>query len=101
MYVRVWEYDVEPGQLSAFLAVYGAAGAWVKLFARADGYAGTDLFRDVDQANRFLTVDRWTNAGCWQAFLDRWADEYHELDHQLRWLASGGRPVVEGAAQAD
>ena len=96
MYVRVWEYEVETGQVDAFLAAYGAGGAWAQLFARAAGYTGTQLFRDVDRANRFLTVDRWADAASWESFLDRWRDDYCELDHQLRRLAAGGEPIVEG-----
>jgi hypothetical protein len=42
MYVRVWEYKVER-------------------------YGGTQLFRDVDRADRFLTVDRWADAARWDA----------------------------------
>lgn len=96
MYARVWDYDVESAQVEAFVAAYGAAGAWTQLFERTTGYAGTQLFRDVDQPNRFLTVDRWTDAACWQAFLDGWGDQYRELDRQLSRLAAGGRTVVEG-----
>jgi quinol monooxygenase YgiN len=98
MYVRVWEYEVETGQVDAFLAAYGARGPWAQLFVRAEGYAGSQLFRDVGQASRFLTVDRWTDAACWEAFLDQWGDDYGELDQRLHELAAGGEPVVEGAA---
>jgi hypothetical protein len=97
MYARVWEYEVGAGEVDASLAAYGAGGAWAQLFARAEGYAGTRLFRDVDRAGRFLTVDRWADAACWQAFLYRWGDDYGELDRRLRGLAAGGKAVVEGA----
>jgi quinol monooxygenase YgiN len=72
MYMRVWEYKVEAGQVDDFIAAYGPAGASARLFARAEGYGGTELFRDVDKAGRFLTVDRWADAARWDAFLARW-----------------------------
>jgi heme-degrading monooxygenase HmoA len=97
MYVRVREYEVDTGQADALLAAYGAGGAWAQL-ERAAGYAGTQLFRDFDRANRFLTVACWADAASWESFLDRWRDDYCELDHQLRRLAAGGEPIVEGAA---
>jgi len=98
MYVRVWEYEVPAGQVDAFVAAYGQSGAWVQLFGRSKGYAGTRLFRDVDKANRFLTVDRWTDAGCWEAFLRVWASDYRELDQRLHELADGGEMIVDGSA---
>jgi heme-degrading monooxygenase HmoA len=73
-------------------------GAWAQLFAQAEGYAGTQLFRDVDRASRFLSVDRWADAASWRAFLDRWGNDYDELEHRLHGLAAGGEAVVEGAA---
>ena len=65
-------YKVEAGQVDDFIAAYGPAGAWSRLFARAEGYGGTQLYRDVDKADRFLTVDRWADAARWDAFLARW-----------------------------
>lgn len=97
MYVRVWDYEVQSGQVDAFVAAYGPAGPWAQLFARAEGYAGTQLFCDVARTSHFLTVDRWADAASWEAFLDRWADDYNELDRRLHGLAAGGDAVIEGA----
>jgi quinol monooxygenase YgiN len=97
MYVRVWRYEVESGKVDAFLAEYGAGGAWARLFGRAEGYAGTELFCDVDRAGQFMTIDKWRDAGSWAAFLNRWGEEYRRLDQQLHGLAAGGRAVIEGA----
>jgi hypothetical protein len=99
MYVRVWEYKVPAGEVDAFIAAYGASGAWAKLFARSNGYAGTGLFRDVDRADRFLTVDQWADSACWEGFLYQWGSDYRELDQRLRGLAAGGEMVVEGSAE--
>jgi len=99
MYARVWEYKVQARDVDAFLTAYGASGAWAQLFARAEGYAGTRLFRDVDRAGRFLTVDRWADAASWEAFLGHWASDYRELDQRLRGLADGGEMIVEGSAE--
>jgi quinol monooxygenase YgiN len=98
MYARLWEYEVEPGKVEAFLAAYRADGAWARLFGRAEGYAGTQLFADVDRAGRFVTIDRWRDVASWETFQARWGNEYHELDQRLAGLAAGGRAVVEGTA---
>jgi hypothetical protein len=99
MYARVWEYDVPASNVDAFLDAYGAAGAWAELFGRSPGYAGTQLFRDMDRAGRFLTVDRWADYASWEAFLGRWGSDYRELDQRLRGLADGGELIVEGSAE--
>jgi quinol monooxygenase YgiN len=98
MYVRVWEYQVEIGKVNAFLAAYRADGAWAQLFERADGYAGTELFGDVDRRGRFVTIDRWRDVASWETFLARWGNDYRALDQKLHGLAAGGQAVIEGAA---
>jgi hypothetical protein len=47
MYHIVWEYEVRADQLAAFEALYGPLGAWTQLFRSADGYRGTELYRDT------------------------------------------------------
>jgi heme-degrading monooxygenase HmoA len=97
MYVRVWEYQVEIGKVDAFLSAYRADGTWAQLFERADGFIGTELFSDVDQADRFVTIDRWRDVASWETFLALWGDDYRALDQRLQGLAAGGHAVVKGA----
>ena len=99
MYARVWEYEVQAGEVDAFVSAYRAKGAWAQLFARAEGYAGTQLFRHVDRPSHLLTVDLWADVACWQGFLNRWGDDYGELDHRLHGVAAGGEAVIEGTTQ--
>jgi heme-degrading monooxygenase HmoA len=49
MYVRIWEYDVPPAAADRFVAAYAAGGEWAQLFARADGFLGTELFRSAER----------------------------------------------------
>lgn len=96
MYVRVWQYEVPAEQVEAFVAAYGADGDWAQLFRRASGYAGTDLFRDTDSRDRFLTVDRWDSETAWDAFLAQRGTEYGRLADDLAGLTTANRPVLEG-----
>lgn len=95
--MRVWKYEVRASEVDAFVAAYGPSGTWAELFARAKGYAGTRLFRDVDRPGQFLTVDRWADAACWETFLARWGNDYRDVDERLNGLAAGGEVVVEGS----
>jgi heme-degrading monooxygenase HmoA len=98
MFVRVWEYDVPGDQASAFIAAYAADGAWAELFARAIGFQGTELYRDAGQADRFLTIDRWQDEDCWQAFRHAFGPAYESLDAQLEGLAAAERSLFEGSS---
>jgi heme-degrading monooxygenase HmoA len=91
--VRVWEYDVRPGRIAEFVAAYGPDGDWARLFAGADGYLGTELFRSTSSATRFVTVDRWSSAEMWAAFLTRARAAYDELDEQLSPLTLAQREL--------
>jgi heme-degrading monooxygenase HmoA len=80
MHVIVWQYDVDPAHVAAFEHTYAADGAWAQLFARADGYLGTQLLVDHDVPRRYVTFDRWRAAADFDAFKARFAGEYARLD---------------------
>jgi heme-degrading monooxygenase HmoA len=88
MYVIVWEFVVRPEKIDEFVAAYKSGGAWAKLFARADGYIGTELLRSTDsgQAATFVTIDRWKTADDFTRFQERFGNEYRLLDTQLEGL---------------
>ncbi|SNT01278.1 Antibiotic biosynthesis monooxygenase [Geodermatophilus saharensis] len=98
MYLRIWAYDVPPGAVGRFVAAYGADGDWARLFARAAGFAGTELFGGTEVGTRFLTVDRWRDEAAWAAFLERWGEDYRALDVALAPLTSRQELLLEGAS---
>lgn len=98
MFVRVWEYTVPPEQVDAFTAVYGPDGDWVQLFGQGQGYAGTQLYRDVVVPERFVTVDRWSDQASWEAFLATLGAAYEALDIRTERLTAHERCLLEGHA---
>jgi heme-degrading monooxygenase HmoA len=86
MLVRVWQYVVAPGREAEFERLYGGSGAWVQLFARSADYLGTELYRAVDQPDRYLTVDRFSSQEAWQRFLGEHGTDYAELDSRCAAL---------------
>jgi heme-degrading monooxygenase HmoA len=88
MYVIVWEFVVGPEKVGAFVAAYKSDGAWAKLFARADGYIGTELLHSTDsgQAATFVTIDRWKTPEDFARFQEHFGTEYRLLDTQLEGL---------------
>ncbi|MGY1729885.1 antibiotic biosynthesis monooxygenase family protein [Geodermatophilus sp. SYSU D01045] len=101
MFVRIWEYEVPPAAVERFVAAYGADGDWARLFRRAGGHAGTELFRGAEDGGRFLTVDRWRDQGAWTAFLERERRAYRALDAELAALSTRQRPLLEGTVPDD
>jgi quinol monooxygenase YgiN len=82
VHVMVWRFDVKPTAVDAFLGAYGSDGDWARLFATADGFLGTELFRSEADPRRFVTVDTWSDIGAWEDFRRRRAEEYAALDQR-------------------
>jgi heme-degrading monooxygenase HmoA len=76
----MWEFLAAPGKSEDFARVYGAEGAWVRLFRRAPGYLKSELYRDAADPRRFITIDYWESEAAWNDFRQRYADEFEDLD---------------------
>jgi heme-degrading monooxygenase HmoA len=89
MYVILWEFRVAPEREAAFQAAYGPDGAWARLFARGAGFIGVELLRCVDEAGRYVTVDRWRSRADFDAFKDTLGADYEALNRELEHLKAG------------
>ncbi len=76
----IWEFNVEPSQVTAFEEIYGQGGAWVLLFQQSENYHGTSLLKDHDKLGRYLTIDRWDNLVDFENFKDKHIEAYEALD---------------------
>jgi len=86
MYVIIWEYQVKAERLVAFEKIYASNGAWAELFRKEEGYLGTELLRDSNQPQRYITIDRWTSSEAYDSFRAKWKDEYKALDARCQNL---------------
>ena len=86
MYHVIWEYEVRVDQVSAFERLYDSAGAWSQLFGTAQGYVGTELYRDTARPTHFITVDRWVSPEAFAAALPTLRESYDRLDQQAAAL---------------
>lgn len=88
-YVYVWEYVVPPAHVQAFEETYGPEGEWVRLFRRGSGHVRTELLRDLQRPERYLTIDHWESRAAWEAFRAAFAREFEALDARCaRWTSS-------------
>lgn len=87
MYVILWRFRPLVSRESEFARAYGPAGEWASLFSRGDGYLGTELLRHSEDPTEYLTVDRWVSRAAHERFLNRFGDEYRQLDRRLEGIA--------------
>jgi heme-degrading monooxygenase HmoA len=80
MIVLLWEFRVQPGREAEFEAAYGPEGDWARLFRRSPAYHGTELLRDAEAPERYLTLDRWDDARAFEAFKAEHGADYDVLD---------------------
>ena len=92
-HVLLWRFRVRNGAEAEFEVAYGPDGDWARLFARGEGYLGTELLRDATDPRRYLTIDRWTDAGAFARFREAFADEYAQLDARCDVLTEEEVPL--------
>lgn len=92
-YIVIWEFIVPPKHTEAFIAAYGPAGAWARLFRSAPGYRGTELYRDREIPDRYVTLDFWMTQADFSAFRERHAEEYAALDRACEPLTGVERRI--------
>jgi len=77
IFAYIWRYTIRPEREAEFLAAYTADGEWARFFGRDLAYIRTDLLRDADRPDVYLTVDYWKS----RADRDRFKEEnLAELD---------------------
>ncbi len=86
MFVALWEFEVKPGSEEKFEKVYGADGAWVRLFARDAAYRGTRLVKDVERERVYLTLDFWETREAYEKFKKENAGEYERMDRECEGM---------------
>jgi heme-degrading monooxygenase HmoA len=80
MIATIWRFRVRPGLQDAFERAYGPRGDWARLFARGEGYAGTELLKVGAEAATYLTIDRWLSEAHFQRTKAALAEDYAALD---------------------
>jgi heme-degrading monooxygenase HmoA len=86
MYVLIWEYAVRPGREAEFERIYAPRGEWSELFGQGEGYLGTELYRDEENPQRFITIDRWASRGAFERFKQEQGPAYESLDARCEQL---------------
>jgi heme-degrading monooxygenase HmoA len=94
MFQIVWEFEVDPGRATEFEREYGACGVWATFFREGEGFLGTELFRSLERAPRYITIDRWSSRAAFENFKWKRAREYAEIDARCASLTHGERLIA-------
>ena len=95
LFIYIWAYRVPPERVDEFGRLYGPEGAWVRLFRRAPGYMDTNLYRDRNDVERYVTIDRWESEEAFRDFRARFAEEFERLDRDGEHLTLEETPLGE------
>ncbi len=80
MFAFIWQYTVNDSRKPEFLSAYGPDGSWVQLFSRDSDYLGTKLFHDIENNDRYVTIDYWVSMEARDSFRKRYSTEFTSLD---------------------
>jgi heme-degrading monooxygenase HmoA len=92
--VRIWQYEVVAGREDEFVRVYASDGPWAQLFARSEGFLGTELFQSLTRPGTFVTVDRFTSADDFGWVLEQHSASYSELDRAAEALTLNEQEIA-------
>jgi heme-degrading monooxygenase HmoA len=81
-FVIVWEFRIRTVKRRAFERAYGPHGEWATLFRTGKGFLGTELIRDEDDANRYLTLDFWKSRKHYERFQRQNREMYELIDQR-------------------
>lgn len=92
-YLIIWEFRVKPEMCAEFETVYGPQGVWAALFSHATGYVATELSRDPNQPQRYITLDYWTSRADYELFHRQHLDEYRAIDARCERMTESEREI--------
>jgi heme-degrading monooxygenase HmoA len=95
LFLALWEFEVKPGSEEKFEEVYGADGAWAKLFSRDGAYRGTRLVKDVARERVYLTLDFWETREAYERFKKENAAEYERIDKECEGMTVRENRLLE------
>ena len=93
VYVAIWEFTAKPEARAEFENLYGPDGEWVRLFRRSKSFLRTELFRDRNAANHYVTMDYFASKAGYDDFLREFRQEYDALDRRCNDVLEGEKEI--------
>ncbi len=80
MFTVIWKYKVVEEHKTDFEKLYGPHGKWVTLFKTFEGYIDTQLIKEIQEPNCYLTIDTWESQDKYRKFLETKQGEFSIID---------------------
>lgn len=87
-FVVVWEFRIKSRKRRAFERAYGPDGEWSKFFRKGKGYIATELIRDSQQPDRYITLDYWKSRKHYEIFKKQNRKLYEIIDARCEALTA-------------
>lgn len=81
-YVYLWEFTVNPQKKVKFEKLYGSEGEWEKHFKKHQGYISTQLLKSTEEADTYITIDRWKSKEDLEDFKSKYKSEFDVLEEK-------------------
>jgi heme-degrading monooxygenase HmoA len=94
-FIIVWEFHARANEQHAFEKAYAPDGVWGTLFRRGEGYVRTELIRDREEPQRYLTIDVWQSRQAYEHFKKQHESEYQAIDKKCESLTQSEKLIGE------
>jgi heme-degrading monooxygenase HmoA len=81
-FVYIWKYKVKPEFRWEFEKAYNTNGDWANLFRQSPGYIKTELLKDRNNPNQYITIDYWKSFDDNQNFKKQFVSNFQLLDEK-------------------
>jgi len=97
-FVVIWEFLIRKSARRKFEKAYGPDGLWATLFRAGAGYIRTELIRDRETPDRYLTLDFWAARSDYERFKKQKRAEYEKVDQRCESLTRDEREIGQFTA---
>ncbi|RPI73550.1 MAG: hypothetical protein EHM47_05920 [Ignavibacteriales bacterium] len=94
-FITIWQYKINPERKDEFENLYGQSGEWITLFKKYKGYLKTELLKDLNNENTFLTLDYWDSKESFKYFKKNSVKEYSGIDKKGEDLTLSEKHIGE------
>ena len=85
-FVIIWEFRIRRRKRRDFERAYGSDGEWAKFFRKGKGYIATELIRDSQQPDKYITLDYWRSRNHYENFRKQNRKMYQAIDERCEAL---------------
>jgi heme-degrading monooxygenase HmoA len=87
-FVIIWEFRIQATKRRTFERAYAPDGTWANFFRKGKGYIATELIRDSQQSDRYITLDYWQSRQHYENFKKQNGKMYQTINEKCESLTT-------------